>query len=156
MSDAPERIRLARGPRGGWLLPVGFDNPNMKGGELYIRANLVLRERGMSAPGPYDVYEDDEEPTLVVQIETPPGYHRPLLGFIFGPRPITDADREEAQRLADLLNKGTHFEAMREALEATVKAERGLTMRERDALLSESDTLARAALAAAAGEKRDG
>lgn len=43
MSDAPARIRLSRGPRGGWLLPVGFDDPNMKDGELYIRANLASR-----------------------------------------------------------------------------------------------------------------
>ena len=41
MIEGPERIRLARGPRGGWILPLGFDDPNMKGGELYIRGDLV-------------------------------------------------------------------------------------------------------------------
>ena len=51
-------------------------------------------------PGPWSIYEDDEEPTLVVQYETMPSYYLPIWGKIFSERPITDTDRANARLIA--------------------------------------------------------
>lgn len=51
-------------------------------------------------PGPWSVYEDEDEPTLVVGHEKMPSYHIPLWGRVLSETPPTEEDRANARLIA--------------------------------------------------------
>ena len=51
-------------------------------------------------PGPWTVYEDEEEPTLVVQYEVTPSYYMPIWDRCFSLKSISDIDRANARLIA--------------------------------------------------------
>ena len=99
-------------------------------------------------PGPWTVYEDEEEGTLVVQYEVSSGYYLPILGEILSSSiasddPFSDEDRANARLIAAAPD-------MLEALKAVIDNEHWMGLMSCMRL-----TMVRAAIAKAEGKERE-